>query len=71
MNAVSVTLQFVSAEERLPDDDSLKIVICRTQKGVIGWNRAYYSGGFWHGNGSMSGVIAWADLNPEEIAGSF
>lgn len=61
-------LCFHNAEDGLPDDDALKVVICRTQKGVLSWNRAYYAWGSWHGSGSMSGVIAWANLDVADVA---
>lgn len=61
-------LRFHRSTECLPCDSDLKVVICRTQKGVLSWNRAYYSRGSWHGSGSMSGVIAWASLDVTAIA---
>ena len=65
-----INLHFYSPEEKLPDDEELKIVICKTQKGFVSWNRAYYSSiGFWHGSGSMSNVIAWASFSPEWVVG--
>ena len=64
-----INLQFQRADVFLPADTELKIVICRTQKGMIGWNRAYYDNGRWNGSGSMSGVIAWADFNAADVAG--
>lgn len=52
----------------LPEEDVVVLVSCRTQKGVNNVNRAYYSDGFWHGSGSMSGVKAWMPM-PEPYEG--
>ena len=58
-------------DNELPADDTLMLVTCRTKKGVLSVNRAYYSNGVWHGSGSMAGVIAWMPLpepyDPEDI----
>jgi len=64
-----IPLHFYSPEERLPEDEDLKIVICKTQKGFVSWNRAYYDGHWWHGAGSLSNVIAWASFSPEWVVG--
>lgn len=48
--------------ERLPEDDRMVLVTCQTKKGIRSVNRAYCDGAFWHGSGSMSGVIAWRPL---------
>lgn len=61
-----VVFNFFDPLEVLPEDEEVKIVICRTKKNVATWNRAYYSNGLWHGSGSMSGVVAWADM-PQEL----
>lgn len=53
---------WIPVEERLPEDDSMVLVTCQTKKGIRSVNRAYYDGAFWHGSGSMSGVIAWQPL---------
>ena len=53
---------WIPAEERLPEDDSMVLVTCQTKKGIRSVNRAYCDGAFWHGSGSMSGVIAWRPL---------
>lgn len=62
-----------SVAERLPEDDDMVLVTCQTKKGVRSVNRAYYDGIFWHGIGSMSGVVAWMPLpdpyQPEESDG--
>ena len=60
-------LSFHCVTDDLPDDQELKVVICRKQNGVLNWNRAYCSDGIWHGSGSMSGVIAWASLDAEDV----
>lgn len=54
------------AAEELPEHENVCIVITKTKAGVFGWNRAYYSNGYWHGSGSMSGVMAWAEFNITE-----
>ena len=53
---------WIPVEEKLPEDDSMVLVTCRTKKGVLSVNRAYCDGAFWHGCGSMSGVTAWMPL---------
>ena len=53
---------WIPCSERLPEDDEMVLVTCETKKGTRNVNRAYHSGGFWHGSGSMSGVIAWMPL---------
>lgn len=53
---------WISVEERLPEDDRMVLVTCQTKKGIRSVNRAYCDGAFWHGSGSMSGVIAWRPL---------
>ena len=55
-------------EDAKPDDDVMVLVSCRTKKGVRNVNRAYWSGKWWHGSGSMSGVEAWMPL-PEPYGG--
>lgn len=54
--------KWIPEKERLPENDEMVLVTCITKKGVRSVNRAYYSSGFWHGSGSMSGVIAWMPL---------
>ena len=53
---------WIPVGERLPEDDRMVLVTCQTKKGIRSVNRAYYDGAFWHGSGSMSGVIAWRPL---------
>lgn len=53
---------WIPIEEALPETDEIMLVTCRTKKGQLSVNRAYYFNGFWHGSGSMSGVIAWQPL---------
>ena len=53
---------WILVEERLPEDDRMVLVTCQTKKGIRSVNRAYCDGAFWHGSGSMSGVIAWRPL---------
>lgn len=54
--------KWIPVAEKLPDTDEMMLVTCKTQKGVLNVNRAYYDGNFWHGSGSMSGVIAWMPM---------
>ena len=53
---------WIPVKDKLPDNDDMKLVTCKTKTGIYNVNRAYFSSGFWHGSGSMSGVIAWMDL---------
>ena len=53
---------WIPVKERLPEDESMMLVTCQTKAGIRTVNRAWYRGGFWHGSGSMSGVIAWMSL---------
>ncbi len=53
---------WIPVEERLPEDDRMVLVTCQPKKGIRSVNRAYCDGAFWHGSGSMSGVIAWRPL---------
>ena len=47
-------------DEILPNTDEKMLVITETKKGIRQVNIAYFDGQFWHGMGSMAGVIAWA-----------
>ena len=49
---------WIPVEERLPEDEEMVLVTCQTKTGRKSVNRAWYGEGFWHGTGSMSGVIA-------------
>lgn len=53
---------WIPVEERLPEDEEMVLVTCQTKTGRKSVNRAWYGEGFWHGTGSMSGVIAWRSL---------
>ena len=53
---------WIPVEERLPEDEEMVLVTCQTKTGRKSVNRAWYGEGFWHGSGSMSGVIAWMPL---------
>lgn len=53
---------WIPVEERLPEDEQMMLVTCQTKSGRRSVNRAWYGEGFWHGTGSMSGVIAWRPL---------
>ena len=54
--------RWIPVTERLPENDEMVLVSCRTAKGVNTVNRAYYMNGSWHGSGSMSGVKAWQPM---------
>lgn len=54
--------RWIPVEERLPEDEEMVMVTCQTKSGRRSVNRAWYGEGFWHGSGSMSGVIAWMPL---------
>ncbi len=60
--------KWIPTSERLPDDDSMKLVTAQPKKGEPNINRAFYMDGYWHGSGSMSNVTAWMDL-PEPYRG--
>ena len=53
---------WIPVEEQLPEDEEMVLVTCQTKSGRKSVNRAWYGEGFWHGTGSMSGVIAWRSL---------
>jgi hypothetical protein len=53
---------WIPVEDALPESDEMMLVTCMSKKGNLSVNRAYYSNGFWHGSGSMSGVTAWMPL---------
>lgn len=63
--------RWIPCDKRLPQDDAMMLVTCRTKRGVLSVNRAYYSNGCWHGSGSMAGVIAWMELpepyDPDDV----
>ena len=61
-------LIWIRTSDRMPDDDDPKAVTCENKKGERIWNRAWWdeANGEWHGQGSMSNIIAWADVQPYE-----
>lgn len=63
-------MKWIPVTEQLPDDEELKLVSCRTKKGVRSVNRAYFHGGYWHGNGSMAGVEAWMEMPDPYVPGA-
>lgn len=59
-------IEWIETSERLPENDDIMLVTCEKKTGERSLNRAYYmaSNKSWHGSGSMSNVIAWADVKP-------
>ena len=54
--------KWIPVEKGMPEDEQMMLVTCKTKSGRRSVNRAWYGEGFWHGTGSMSGVIAWRPL---------
>ena len=54
--------RWIPVEERLPKEDIMVLVSCKSKNGSESINRAYHARGFWNGSGSMSGVLAWMPL---------
>lgn len=55
--------QWIPITEALPKTDDMVLVTCVTKSGLKSVNRAYCDEhGFWHGSGSMAGVVAWLPL---------
>ncbi len=54
--------EWISVDERLPEENIRVLVCCQTKKGVRSINIAYQTYKFWHGYGSMSGVTHWMPL---------
>ena len=69
-NHRSREIEWHLTEDELPNKNpygvgDIKLVTTRNKKGDIDWNRAYCDkDGDWHGSGSMSGVVAWANIVP-------
>lgn len=63
---MKVSIDWIETKDCLPDDDDTKLVTCETKQGRRCLNRAYYckSTKSWYDSGSMSKVIAWADVHP-------
>lgn len=54
---------WIPVDEKLPPVGEMVAVTCVTKKGIRNWNRAFVDAtGFWHGSGSMSGVVAWMPM---------
>ena len=53
---------WIPVEERLPEDEEMVLVTCKTKVGRLSVYRAWRGGGYWHGTGSISDVIAWQPL---------
>lgn len=54
--------RWIPVDEMLPEEGIMVLVSCKSKNGSENINRAYHAGGFWHGSGSMSGVLAWMPL---------
>lgn len=55
--------RWIPVENGLPEPGEMVLVSCRAKNGRSSVNRAYMDNNcFWHGSGSMSGVIAWQKL---------
>ena len=64
MSVTAAKGNWIDVEEQLPEVGEIVAVTCVTKKGVRNWNRAFiYATGFWHGSGSMSGVVAWMPVD--------
>jgi len=61
-------MKWTPVTDALPEQGVMVLVSCKTKKGVKSVNRAYHSGSYWHGSGSMSGVEAWMPM-PEPYEG--
>ena len=73
-----IPLHFYEVTERLPDDDSYKIVIYKTQlpDKKIDFAIAFYdefNGKKWETDHlyELIGVIAWASFSPEWVTGTY
>ena len=53
---------WIPVEERLPEDEEMVLVTCKTKVGRLSVYRAWRGGGYWHGTESISDVIAWQPL---------
>lgn len=60
---------WVQVEDKLPQPYERVLVCCMTKKGIQTQNLAYFADGFWHGQGSMSGVTHWMSLPMPPING--
>ena len=61
--SVEEPAQWIPITEALPKTDDMVLVTCVTKSGLKSVNRAYCDErGFWHGLGSMAGVVAWLPL---------
>ena len=62
-----VEKRWIPVGEQLPELGEMVAVTCVTKKGVRNWNRAFVDiNGFWHGSGSMAGVVAWMPMEAYE-----
>lgn len=60
---------WISVTDALPIPNEMVLVTCVAKNGNRSVNRAYIDEqGFFHGSGSMAGVVAWQPM-PEPYAG--
>ena len=59
---LNYTRSWIPCNVKMPEHDVIVLVTCRSKKGSLSVNRAYYDGISWHGSGSMAEVIAWMPL---------
>lgn len=62
VDTLDAVREWIPVAAELPEEGQMVLVTTKTQKGIKSINRAYQSGGFWHGSGSMAHVTAWMPL---------
>lgn len=63
ISAVQQMPGWIPIKNGLPEPGEMVLVSCQAKNGRSSVNRAYMDDqGFWHGSGSMSGVVAWQRL---------
>lgn len=53
---------WISVKDRLPEDDTMQLVVAKAKNGNRSINRAWHDRQGWHGSGSMAGVTHWRPL---------